>query len=70
MPHWISESLLAAINAVPALFVEEGSPNFTLIRAMFGLIIILVVIFLATWLRPYCSALVHRLRNSPPPDKA
>jgi hypothetical protein len=70
MPHWISETLLAAVNAVPALFVEEGSPNFTLIRAMFVLIVILLIISLGIWLRPYGSALSRRLRKAAPPDKA
>jgi hypothetical protein len=38
MPHWISETIMTIVNFVPALFVPQDSPQFTLIRAMFGLI--------------------------------
>ena len=70
MPHWISHGFLTVINAVPALFVEEGSPNFTLIRAMFVLIFILLIISLGIWLGPYGSALSRRLHRASPPDNA
>jgi high-affinity Fe2+/Pb2+ permease len=56
MPHWISEQLLAIVTFVPALFVSEASPNFMLIRVMFGLLLIALVVYLIA-MRPFRSAI-------------
>ena len=45
MPHWISEKIMAIVSYVPALFVDPESPNFLLIRTMFGLILIAAVVY-------------------------
>lgn len=45
MPHWISEKIMAIVSFIPALFVDPESANFTLIRAMFGLILIALVVY-------------------------
>jgi hypothetical protein len=45
MPHWISETIMAIVSYVPALFVDPESPNFALIRTMFGLILIVLVVY-------------------------
>jgi hypothetical protein len=62
MPHWISEQLLAIVTFVPALFVSETSPNFMLIRVMFGLLLIALVVYLIA-MRPFRSA-IRQLANS------
>ena len=50
MPHWISETIMAIVNFVPALFVAEDSPSFPLIRTMFALLLIVLVVWLvARW---------------------
>jgi hypothetical protein len=58
MPHWISETILAVVNFIPALFVAEDSPNFMLIRAMFGLLLIVLVMYLIA-MRPIRSAVAR-----------
>jgi hypothetical protein len=55
MVEWIAERLLAMFNAVPALLVAESSPNFTLIRAMFGLMLIILFLYAIIMLRPFRS---------------
>ena len=46
MPHWISEAIVAIMGFVPAIFLPEGSPHFMLIRGMFGLIFIVLVVYI------------------------
>jgi hypothetical protein len=42
--HWISERLWEFLSIVPALFVERDSPHFALARALFGLLLIVLVV--------------------------
>ena len=50
MLDWIVEKLLAALSWVPALFVEEGSPNVFMVRAMFALMLIVAIVYaVAMW---------------------
>jgi hypothetical protein len=42
----LTEGFLAVLSWVPAVFVEPNSPNFWLVRAMFGLIIIVAIVYL------------------------
>jgi hypothetical protein len=64
MLDWISETILAIVTFVPALFVAEESPNFMLIRAMFGLLLILLVVYIIA-MRPIRSAIARwRERHS------
>lgn len=66
MLEWTADRLLAIFNAVPALLVAEDSPNFTLIRAMFGLMLIVLVIYAAVMLGPFCSTIGRFVRRRPP----
>src|SRR5215467_12420717 len=43
---WIADKILNILSLVPAWFVEEGSPNFALVRAMFALLLIILVAYL------------------------
>lgn len=45
MPHWLSETIMAIVTFVPALIVDQDSPNFDLVRAMFGLILIAIIVY-------------------------
>ena len=56
MFHTISEAFMAILASVPAVFTEEGSPNFMLVRAMFGLIVIVLIVYLIA-MRPFRSAI-------------
>jgi hypothetical protein len=62
VPHWISDLILSIVNWVPAWIVEEGSPKFTLIRAMFGLLLIILIVYLIA-MRPFRSGIARCWRT-------
>ena len=45
MLDWIADKILALVSWIPALLVEEASPSFIAIRAMFALILIVLFIY-------------------------
>lgn len=45
MLDWISDKIMAIVSYVPALIVDRDSANFPLIRTMFGLLLIVAVIY-------------------------
>jgi hypothetical protein len=65
MLDWISEAIFAIVTSVPAVFVAEDSPTFTLVRGMFGLLlIVLVVYFIAMWpFRPFFERCMRMVLN-------
>ena len=52
----IVEGFWAALKSVPAWITAEGSPNFLLVRAMFGLLLIVLVAYIIS-MRPVRSRL-------------
>ena len=58
MLDWIAEKIFAIVTAVPALFVDEKTPNFMPIRAMFGLLLIVLIVYLIA-MRPFRAALMR-----------
>jgi hypothetical protein len=47
---WLVEKILAVVNFLPALFVEQNSLRFEIVRGLFGLLfVLLVLIALALW---------------------
>jgi peptidoglycan/LPS O-acetylase OafA/YrhL len=49
MLDWISESILAIVHAVPAVFVNDEH-HFFLMRAMFALLIMVLLVYIvAMW---------------------
>ena len=54
MLDWISSTILAITASVPAWLVAEDSPNFLLVRAMFGLLLIVFIVWIIT-ARPFRS---------------
>ena len=56
MLHRISEGFMAMLASVPAMFTEPGSPNFFMVRAMFGLIVIALIAYLIA-MRPFRAAI-------------
>ena len=58
MPHWISETIMSIVSYVPAMFVDQESPNFPLIRAMFGLILIALIVYVIA-MTPLRTAVAH-----------
>jgi hypothetical protein len=51
MLHWISEKIWEVVTFVPAIVLAEDSPNFNLFRGMFGLFLIVVIVYLVA-MRP------------------
>jgi hypothetical protein len=45
MLDWLSDKLMEIVTFVPALFVDQKSPNFELVRAMFGLLFIAAAVY-------------------------
>jgi hypothetical protein len=45
MIDWVVEKILAVVHWVPALFLEEGSPNHDLVRAMFALLLLVLIVY-------------------------
>jgi hypothetical protein len=41
--HWLVEKILAVVNFVPVLFVEQNSPRFEIVRGLLGLMFVLLV---------------------------
>ena len=60
MLDWIGTQILALMTLLPAVFVEK-SPTFTAIRAMFGLVFIVLVAYLIA-MRPFRSAIARCMR--------
>jgi len=46
MLTWIADKILSPVRRIPAWLVDPSSPNFLLIRAMFGLMLIVLIIYL------------------------
>jgi len=60
MLHWVSERIMALINALPPVFVSDEH-HFALIRTMFALLLVVLVVYiLAMW--PFGS-IIARIRS-------
>ena len=58
----IVERFWAALKSVPAWITVEDSPNFMLVRAMFGLLLIVLVAYVIS-MRPVRSRLSDYIRR-------
>jgi len=63
MLDWIADTLLKIVNYIPALFIAPDSANFMLIRAMFGLILIVLMVVVIAASGYIWSAISRRLRD-------
>ncbi len=54
MLDWFVDLIWAGVSSVPALFVEEGTPRFTLVRTMITIFLIVFVVYLLA-MRPFRS---------------
>jgi hypothetical protein len=64
MLDWVGEQIYWLVTYVPALLVAENSPHFHLFRAMCGLILIVLVVYIIA-MRPIRTAF-ERWRARPP----
>jgi len=60
MLDWIAERIWAATAVLPGWFVAKDSPHFMLIRTMFGLLLIVFVIYVIA-MRPFRSSITRCL---------
>jgi hypothetical protein len=52
MIDWIVQKFLNVAHWVPALFLEEGSPNHDLVRAMVALILLMAIVYVVVMFVP------------------
>jgi high-affinity Fe2+/Pb2+ permease len=62
--HWLVEKILAIVNFLPALFVEQNSLRFEIVRGLFGLLFVLFVLILFAWWQKRSSTKVSAKRNT------
>jgi hypothetical protein len=67
MLNWIAETIMAIGTFIPALIVEQDSPNFLPIRGMFGLLLIVAIVYLLA-LRPIRSFMANNRNKASKPD--
>jgi hypothetical protein len=64
MLDWIGEKILAIVTFIPALFISEHSPNYMLFRAMVGLLLIVLIVYVIA-MRPVRSAIARWMGKRP-----
>ena len=52
MLEWVSDTIMAIVTFVPAMIVDQDSPTFELVRAMFGMILIALVVYIIAMMPP------------------
>jgi hypothetical protein len=60
MLDWLVDQIWAAISAVPAVFVDEGTPTFNIVRTMFALLLIVFIVYLMA-MRPFRPVIVRAI---------
>jgi hypothetical protein len=45
MFDWMSDTIWSIVTYVPAIFVDQNSPSFDAVRAMFGLLLIALIVY-------------------------
>ena len=63
MFDWLADGISAIVDYLPVLFADKSSPNYGLIRAMLGLLLIVFVVYLMAMrpLRPLYARWIERL---------
>ncbi len=49
MLEWMIDGFFSLLKSIPAFITEEGSANFMLVRAMLGLLLVILIICLFTF---------------------
>jgi hypothetical protein len=67
MIAWMVRILLLAAGLITGIFVAKDSPNFGLVQAMVGLMLIVLFVFvLAYWPTRWSEAINRNQKSSPP----
>jgi hypothetical protein len=62
MLEWIIDGFFSLLKSIPPLWTEEGSANFMLVRAMLGLVaIVLIAVLIA--MPPFRSAITSCMKK-------
>jgi hypothetical protein len=68
MLSWAVRLIMLAAGVVAGLIVAKDAPNFGLVQAMVGLLLITLGVFVVAFWPERWSHVINRLhRNSPPP---
>jgi hypothetical protein len=65
MLDWMARKIWEVVTWIPAVFLEEGSPNYALVRTMFALLFITLIVYLIALCSPpstftrYIQAITH-----------
>jgi hypothetical protein len=62
MLEWMIDGFFSLLKSIPPLWTEEGSANFMLVRAMLGLLaIVLIAVLIA--MRPFRAAITSCMKK-------
>ncbi|MGB8435070.1 MAG: hypothetical protein WCE38_12490 [Burkholderiales bacterium] len=62
MFDWIIDPFFALLKSIPALLTDEGSANFLLTRAMLGLLLVVLILYMIA-MRPFRSAVARCMKR-------
>ena len=62
MLGWMIDGFFSLLKSIPALLTEEGSANFMLVRAMLGLLLIVLIACLIA-IQPFRSTITSCLKK-------
>jgi hypothetical protein len=68
MLEYFVEKLLGIFDSIPALFLEKGSPHFSIVRTMFAIIFVVGVLFvIALWHPSWTDRVTSIFTRKKPP---
>ena len=62
MLEWLIDGFFSLLKAIPPIWTEAGSANFMLVRAMLGLLAIVLIAYLIA-MRPFRSAIANCMKK-------
>jgi hypothetical protein len=62
MLGWLIDGFFALLKSIPPILIEADSPNFMLVRAMLGLLLIVLIACLLAF-RPFRSTLASGFKK-------
>ncbi len=62
MLEWLIDGFFSLLKSIPPLWTEAGSANFMLVRAMLGLLLLVLIAYLIA-MRPFRSAVASCMKK-------
>lgn len=69
MLDWVIEKFILVLNYVPEVIVDVDSPNFQLIRAMWGLLLLVLLLTAVATMPRLLANLKGNVSKPPPTDR-